>query len=119
MESYTQTEVKPEFNLKVENLVAPPRRQPEGASTGKLLSKLVLLVVAFLFVALLLEGMLRIAFYHSKDFSMEMWKYAVQLKRPVPNPKLSFAHQPNGNAFLMGVDVKINYHGLRDFEYSI
>jgi lysophospholipase L1-like esterase len=63
--------------------------------------------------------MLRVAFYHSKDFSMEMWKYAVQLKRPVPNPKLSFAHQPNGHAFLMGVDVKINSQGLRDYEYSL
>ena len=51
---------------------------------------------------------LRLAFYHSKDFSMEMWKYAVQLKRPVDNPRLSFAHLPNGHAFLMGADVKIN-----------
>ena len=39
---------------------------------------------SLLFVALLLEGALRIAFYHSKDFSMEMWKYAVQLKRSDP-----------------------------------
>lgn len=119
MESYTQTEVIPDFNVKLEheNQVVPSHEQPKA--TGTVLSKLVLLVVALLFVALLLEGMLRLGFYHSKDFSMEMWKYAVQLKRPVPNPKLSFAHQPNGHAFLMGVDVQINSQGLRDYEFSL
>lgn len=120
MESYTQTEVKPDSNLGVEyeKQVFPPHQQLKATGTGTL-SKLVLLVFALLFVTLLLEGILRVAFYHSKDFSMEMWKYAVQLKRPVPNPKLSFAHQPNGHAFLMGVDVQINSQGLRDNEYSL
>lgn len=119
MESYTQTEVNPDFNLKLEheNRVVPSTRQPKA--TGGVLSKFVLLVVALLFVAVLLEGMLRVAFYHSKDFSMEMWKYAVQLKRPVANPKLSFAHNPNGHAFLMGVNVQINSQGLRDYEYPM
>jgi lysophospholipase L1-like esterase len=120
MESYTQTEVKPELNQKSEheNQLVPSRLQPKATSPGTL-SKLILLISAMLFVALLLEGMLRVAFYHSKDFSMEMWKYAVQLKRPVPNPQLSFAHQPNGHAFLMGVDVQINSQGLRDNEHSL
>lgn len=119
MESYTQTEVKSDFNLNPdrEDQLVPPHRQPNPADN--VFTKVVLLMVALLFVALLLEGVLRVAFYHSKDFSMEMWKYAVQLKRPVPNPKLSFAHQPNGRAFLMGQDVQINSQGLRDYEYSL
>jgi lysophospholipase L1-like esterase len=50
---------------------------------------------------------------------MEMWKYAVALKRPVPDPSLGFAHAPNTSAFLMGVDVRINSQGLRDREYSL
>jgi lysophospholipase L1-like esterase len=121
MESITQTEANPHLQVKQEreNGVIPGHRQPETAGAGKFTSKVVLLVFALLFVALLLEGMLRVAFYHSKDFSMEMWKYAVQLKRPVPNPKLSFAHQPNGHAFLMGQDVQINSQGLRDYEYPL
>ncbi len=49
---------------------------------------------------------------------MEMWKYAVQLKRPVAEPALRFVHVPNSHAFLMGVDVNINSKGLRDYEYS-
>jgi lysophospholipase L1-like esterase len=77
------------------------------------------MICGLLFTALLLEGMLRVAFYHSKDFSMEMWKYAVSLKRPVAIPKLSFVHQPNSQAFLMGVNVSINSQGLRDYEYPL
>ncbi len=69
--------------------------------------------------AMLAELGLRLAFFHSKDFSMEMWKYAVKLKHPVSDPHLSFAHVPNGEAFLMGVDIKINSQGLRDHEYPL
>jgi lysophospholipase L1-like esterase len=65
-----------------------------------------------------MELALRVIFAHSLDFSMEMWKYAAQLKRPVADPKLSFAHVPNKSAVLMGVPVSINSHGLRDREYA-
>jgi lysophospholipase L1-like esterase len=66
-----------------------------------------------------LEVGLRVVFAHSLDFSMEMWKYAVALKRPVADPRLSFAHIPSRSAFLMGVPVSINSRGLRDREYSL
>ena len=85
---------------------------------GNILKKLALLVFSLLVVALLMELFLRVLFYHSKDFSMEMWKYAVAMKRSVPDPKLSFVHEPNTEAFLMGHDVKINSLGLRDYEFS-
>ena len=84
-----------------------------------MLKKLALVVFSLLFAALLLEGALRVVSYHSKDFSMEMWKYAVQIKRPVSDPKLSFAHEPNSHGFFMGQDVKINSQGLRDYEYPL
>jgi hypothetical protein len=78
-----------------------------------------LVVFAVLLFAVFSEVMLRLAFFHSKDFSMEMWKYAVQLKHSVAIPQLSFAHVPNRGAFLMGVDVKINSQRLRDYEYPL
>ena len=62
---------------------------------------------------------LRLAFARSVDFGMEMWKYAVILKRPVPDTRLSFVHAPFGRAFLMGADVAINSQGLRDKEYTL
>jgi lysophospholipase L1-like esterase len=78
-----------------------------------------LIVFSLIFIALVLEGALRVVYYHSMDFSMEMWKYAVQIKRPVANSRLSFAHEPNTHAFLMGADVRINSQGLRDNDYSL
>jgi len=86
---------------------------------GNLLKRSALIIFALMFTALLLEAALRIVFYRSMDFSMEMWKYAVRLKHPVPNPKLSFAHRPDSHAFLMGTDMSINSQGLRDHEYSL
>jgi lysophospholipase L1-like esterase len=90
-----------------------------GLKIGQLLAKLALVVFSLILVGLILEVAFRVAFYHSEDFAMEMWKYAVQLKRPVANPDLSFFHVANSQAFLMGVDVKINSQGLRDNEFSL
>jgi len=94
-------------------------RDRETTKLRRLLPKLALLASSLVFTLLVTEASLRIAFYHSKDFAMEMWKYAVQLKQPVSNPDLSFVHVPNSHAFLMGVDVNINSQGLRDYEYSL
>jgi GDSL-like Lipase/Acylhydrolase family len=84
----------------------------------RLFFKTALLVLSLVSISLTLEVSLRVAFYKSHDFAMEMWKYAVHLKRPVANPALRFVHAPNAHAFLMGVDVNINSKGLRDYEYS-
>src|SRR5246127_1865656 len=79
----------------------------------------IVLLIAILVGCMAMEMALRAIFAHSLDFSMEMWKYAVKLKRPVANPDLSFAHAPNRSAFLMGVPVSINSEGLRDREFSL
>ena len=84
----------------------------------RVLQFLLVPVLTLVFLAVISEVFLRITFAHSLDFSMEMWKYAVALKRPVPNPNMSFAHAPSRRAFLMGVDVSINSQGLRDKEYN-
>lgn len=77
-----------------------------------------MLVLVVLLFGGILEGVLRVIYARSLDFSMEMWKYAVALKHPVNDPHLSFAHIPNHSAFLMGVPVSINSSGLRDREYT-
>jgi lysophospholipase L1-like esterase len=92
--------------------------EPRGEGRQSTLANVVVLVVAILFGCVAMEVALRVIFAHSSDFSMEMWKYAVQLKRPVADPQLSFMHAPNRSAFLMGVPVSINSDGLRDSEYS-
>jgi hypothetical protein len=82
-----------------------------------ILLNLALLTVTVVIFAGFLEVALRVMFARSLDFSMEMWKYAVALKRPVADPKLSFIHTANGSAFLMGVEVSTNSATLRDHEY--
>ena len=94
-------------------LTEPRRRGGQGV-----LLNIVLLLGTLVFSCLAMELALRVGFARSLDFSMEMWKYATQLKRPVANPQLSFVHAPNSSAFLMGAPVSINSHGLRDREYS-
>src|ERR1700745_1667207 len=95
----------------------PGETPPSGRPS--VLLNIVLLTFAILLGCVALEVALRVIFAHSLDFSMEMWKYAVKLKRPVANPDLSFAHAPNRSAFLMGVPVSINSEGIRDREFSL
>ena len=78
---------------------------PPPAGRPSVLLNIVVLAFAILLGCVAMEVALRVIFAHSLDFSMEMWKYAVKLKRPVANPDLSFVHAPNRSAFLMGVPV--------------
>jgi lysophospholipase L1-like esterase len=94
------------------------QRRARADQRNTILLNLAVLVVAILVSCCGMELALRVVFARSKDFSMEMWKYATQLKQPVANPSLSFAHAPNRSAFLMGVPVSINSQGLRDHEYA-
>ena len=86
--------------------------------TRQVLLNLALLAFTVALFAGFLEGLLRIVFARSLDFSMEMWKYAVALKQPVDDPRLSFVHRPNRSAFLMGAPFAINSAGLRDREFA-
>jgi hypothetical protein len=78
---------------------------------------LILLIITVLLFGAFSEAALRVLFANSLDFSMEMWKYAVSLKMPVDNPRLSFVHRPNAKAFLMGVEIATNSSGFRDREF--
>lgn len=65
----------------------------------------------------MLEVVARIKFSRpGMHFGIEMWKYAKQVKMPA-SPERSHQHRPGAQAFLMGVDVKINSLGLRDREF--
>jgi lysophospholipase L1-like esterase len=85
----------------------------------RLVNFILIPLLTFLFLSAMAEIALRIAFARSLDFSMEMWKYAVALKRPVADDNLAFVHAPSSRAFLMGVDVAINAQGLRDRDYVL
>ena len=107
--------------VRTTSLADKPQMPAETPPAGRpsVLLNIVVLAFAILLGCAAMEVALRVIFSHSLDFSMEMWKYAVKLKRPVANPDLSFAHAPNRSAFLMGVPVSINSEGLRDREFPL
>ena len=109
-------------SVEIDAAPAQLREATAGATAPRLptfVKQAICILVSLLMAALLLEAALRVAYHHSLDFSMEMWKYATQLKRTDPNPNLSFTNRPNGHAFLMGQDVQVSSQGLRDREFSL
>ena len=83
-----------------------------------LLKKIAFLV--YLLIACLLVGeiTIRLAYDYLDNYNMEMWRYASELKQPLPYAKMPFHHYPDQEGHYYGVDVKINSLGLRDREYS-
>ena len=68
-------------------------------------------------VFLLGEVVARIIASNGMHYDIEMTKYAKQLKRKSTIVGLGHEHVPSSEADLMGVNVKINSVGMRDYEY--
>ncbi len=81
-----------------------------------ILASLVVVVFGVVVFFGLFEIGARIVFHNSMDFDVEMWKYATTVKRKADSPNIAHEHRPGAHAFLMGVDVAINSHKLRDRE---
>ena len=76
-----------------------------------------LLVLITVFVmAGVFETLCRILFKEGMNYHVEMWRYAVELKRISKEPKIGHEHIPGTHARLMGVDISINSDGLRNDE---
>jgi len=64
------------------------------------------------------EMAVRIFYGHLRDYNMEMWRYAADLKQPLKNMNLPFHHFPNKEGTYYGAVIKTNSLGLRDREYN-
>lgn len=53
------------------------------------------------------------------QYHLEMWKYAVGLKRISADPEIGHEHLPGSHANLMGHEAAINSQGLRDREIAL
>lgn len=84
-----------------------------------LAKKLAFLVYLIGFCFLIGEITVRISYKYLKNYNMEMWRYASEMKQPLPYQRLPFHHYPDKEGFYYGVNLKINSLGLRDYEYSI
>lgn len=77
----------------------------------KLLINVIAMVATVLAVAAVGEGMLRVRNRDQMSYSVEMWRYSKELKRP--DAQLGHVHVPGATARLQNVDIAINSWGLR------
>lgn len=61
----------------------------------------------------LAEAVLRIKNSSMKNYDIEMWKYAKELKTPSADPRLGHEHIKQAKAHLQSVDIRLNEWGLR------
>lgn len=80
---------------------------------------LVVLGVSAVAVVGVAETAVRCCLADPMDFTVEMWRYARGHKRVAADPRVGHEHIPNTRGRLMGVDVQINSHGLRDREIRL
>ena len=59
------------------------------------------------------EALLRAKNASMKNYDIEMWRYAKELKRRSDIPVLGHEHVPSSRALLQSVDIRINEKGLR------
>lgn len=59
------------------------------------------------------ELALRLKHRSMKNYDIEMWRYARELKRPSANPLLGHEHVPNRTALLQSAVIRLNERGLR------
>lgn len=85
----------------------------------KMLYKLMFSAYVVLFCFVAGEIGVRVFYKHFADFNMEMWRYACEIKKPLPYDKLPFHHMPGKQGHYYGVTIKTNSLGFRDYEYSI
>ncbi len=70
-------------------------------------------ILVFFVALLIMEFAFRAFSSVMMNYNMEMHKYAKKLKKPSETSGLTHEHIPASEAFLMGVDVKINKFGFR------
>ena len=86
-------------------------------TSTQLLPKALLLCIGGVLAFFGAEIGLRGYFSLIQNYDIEMWRYAKLLKMSV-NDARSHVHIPNSSARIMGAEVNINSHGLRDREYG-
>jgi lysophospholipase L1-like esterase len=61
----------------------------------------------------LAEVILRVKNSSMKNYDIEMWRYAKELKVPSPDPKMGHDHVKQSAAVLQSVNIRLNEWGLR------
>ena len=113
----TDSQVDPPEHPAQDELAPSPQ-----ATTPKrsLVLRLSILAVTLLMGVVALELAARVVLDRDgMNYGIEMWKYSKLLKRKSDVHAMGHEHVPDSQAQVMGVDVSINSHGMRDREYEI
>jgi lysophospholipase L1-like esterase len=73
-------------------------------------------IFALLLCLLLGEAIVRGFFHFVPNYDFEMWRYAAELKQPLPAAALPFHHRANKVGNYYGVEIRTNTLGMRERE---
>ena len=83
----------------------------------KLFVNIAVLCCSVLFFLLMAEGVVRIFYSRFSNYNLEMWRYAVELKQPLPYDDLPFHHHPNKDGMYYGAYIRTNSLGFRGEDF--
>ena len=83
-----------------------------------ILTKMGIFIGGCVFTLLLFEGVMRVTAFRKNIYTIEMVKYAKQLKMDGTTRGISHVHRPNTAAKLMGVEIELNSMGHRGPDLS-
>ena len=66
---------------------------------------------------IIIEGIIRVVNSDMKNYDIEMWRYANELK--IQDSILGHNHLKNKSSILQGVEIKLNSEGMRSDEFDI
>src|SRR4051812_40111097 len=73
-----------------------------------------MLTLSVLLALVIAEGLMRNRWRIGwSDYHLEMWRYAHDLKRISPDPRIGLEHRPNAEVQLMGVRIRTDAMGFR------
>lgn len=85
-----------------------------------IIKKVSLMIVIIIITLLVIELALRVTYSNYANYNTEMWRYAKELKQKSSYPYQGHEHIQNKEAFLYGVEFKINSQGFRaDKEFTV
>jgi lysophospholipase L1-like esterase len=79
----------------------------------KIASTALIALLTLMVTAVAGELLLRIKNADGKNYTIEMWRYARELKQVSPDPELGHVHRPGQSARLQNIDISINSLGMR------
>jgi lysophospholipase L1-like esterase len=79
----------------------------------KFIFSVILIIASSLFAVAIAEVVLRVKNSSMKNYDIEMWRYAKELKFASPDPVLGHEHVKSASALLQSVTIRTNEWGLR------